>query len=349
MKKNLKEALGVPENLYETSIQIYNRLVNALKRVSKDDFVPGVGKQLKFRGQFRISDFPFSTVKFQVGVEPNKKVEFPELISMVIRSESLKTDDFRLKTVKSKTIDLLAIIVVPEDYDYTKLSEFITTQRDEIIQNLSHELKHGYDHEKKPYDNPHQRAEYMASINKSFNIPSVDRFLHDIYFISVNENLVRPSEVMAAIKNNQISQKDFLAFLRSHETYLNLKRISQFTTTQLKSDLSKDMKYVNRFLKKLDFDVDTMTDRKKINEILRLVWVNLTNWKIQEFQKILTSSFIEELLGFEGEKQKVFERFVKRNQRFKNYREFFNFYENHFQNVANLMIKKIAKLYAITQ
>jgi hypothetical protein len=59
--------------------------------------------------------------------------------------------------------------------------------------------------------------------------------------------------------------------------------------------------------------------------------------------------FIQSILGFKGEKEKVFNKFVNRVRRFNNYEDFFNFEEKNFKFVANKMLRKIAKLYAIIE
>ena len=343
----IREALGVPSNIYETANEIFDKLLRATKKLNKEDF-ENYGAHMKFRGEFTIADFPFSSVKFQLGIEENKRAKEPELVSMVIRSES-KKDGGKLIPVKTKTLDLLAVYVVPKGYDYSQFPNFLLSDKKQAVESLTHELKHAYDHFKKPLDSGEARASYQSIVGKQFGVPSLDRFFHDIYFISENENLVRPSEISAAIRNNEISQKDFLNFLKSHETYLNLKRISNFSLAKLKQDLKKEMKSIDRVLKHVGLPVDEMSETKKINEVLKLAYVNVTNWKIEAYKDMLTSSFFEELLGFEGEKEKLFRKFVNKSHNFTGYKDFFQYYERYFHQIANEVIKKIAKLYAITK
>lgn len=349
IRKIIKEALGVPENIHETSERLFKRILAFIKTLDETDFETDSAIDTKFRGNYRIADYNFSTIKIRLGVDEVPKVKKPEIISMVARTESKKTEDYRLEHIKTKTVDIVFVIIVPVNYDYSQFPAFFESQRNEIVKNLSHELKHSYDHFKKEYENPTRRAEYNAAIGHGFNIWPLDRFLHDLYYISATENLVRPSEVASAIRNNQISQKDFLNFLMNDETYKNLKRISQFSLEKLKDELKNEIKSVDKFLKGVGLKPSKMSEEEKINEILRIVYVNLSNWKIQEFAEILKTSFVEEILGFEDEKEKVFQKFISRSQKFKeNYEDFYRFHEKQFHFVAEKMLRKIAKLYDIT-
>jgi len=75
MKKNLKEAVGVPANIHETAEKIYKKISSWVKNLKKEDLEPGIGATKDFRGEFVISDFKFSTVRVKLGVEPHKKIE----------------------------------------------------------------------------------------------------------------------------------------------------------------------------------------------------------------------------------------------------------------------------------
>lgn len=342
----MTEALGVPENLYETSIQIYDRFLKWVKKIKKNDFKSGVGKSFTMRGDFRISDYEFTSVKIVLGVEPHKKATQPDIISMINQSESKKTDDLKLKTIKSKTVKLLIIIVVPTNFKYSELYNFFYGKRNEMIETLSHELKHAYDHHKKLFDNPKQRAIYQGIMGLSTGVEQIDQFIHDIYYLSVSENLVRPSEIVAAIKNNKISKSKFLEFLKSNETYKNIKRISEFNLENFKKEILKNKKQTNRFLKMLGQNPNEMTDDEKVKSILKAVYFSILNVTFEEYKKILTHSLFEELMGFTGEKQKIFENFISKLSRYENNPEdFFKSYENQFHQVGQQMLRKIYKLY----
>jgi F0F1-type ATP synthase delta subunit len=93
---------------------------------------------------------------------------------------------------------------------------------------------------------------------------------------------------------------------------------------------------------------EKMSDEQKLQAVFNLLYVTISNARINNFQEILTHSFFEQLLGFEGEKLKMFTKFVKRNQRFQNPEDFVKYYEKYFNYIGNQMLRKISKLYAIT-
>lgn len=348
--KLIKEALGVPANLVKVSEDAFARISNWVKRLSEEDFEEGVGANMSFRVSYNIADYYFSTLKVKLGVDEHPKALEPEIISMAVRSQSKKTEDLKLEPIKLKTVDLVIVMVVPEGYDYDELPLFFEQNKNEIITSLAHEFKHIYDHFKKKFEYPDERATYQASIGVGFNLEPLDRFVHDIYFSSANENLVRPSEVAAAIKRGDISQSNFLDFLRSNDTYRNLRRIANFNLENFKKEILKDGKSLNKLLKKVKLKPNEMSDEEKIDAVFKILYSTLTNLKIENFQEILKTSFFEELLGFQGEKQKVFEKFIKRASRFENNPEdFVKSYGKYFNFIGDKMIRKISKLYAITK
>lgn len=348
IKTSLHEALGIPDNLYETSVKLYEKILPKIKGLDSSDLNDDKSFTIGFQDKFRIGDYEFGKVFITFFFLQDKKIEKPEIVSMSVESQSQKSDDLRLKLIKTKTAKLSVRVVLPKKFEFSSVYDFILSAKNEMIESLSHELKHFYDAYKKMYDNPYHRAAYSAVSGKQFGIWPIDRFFHDIYYASVNESLVRPSEVAAAIRNNEISQKDFLNFLKDNDTYINLKRLSEFDYNKFRSEVSENMENVDRLLKHLDFKIKKMSDEEKVDAVLKLVMVNVANWTIAEFKNIITTNFLEEMIGFQGEKERVFERFMRRHQKFQTPEEFFKFYEKMFHFVGNKMIRKIAKLYAIT-
>jgi hypothetical protein len=346
----IKEELGVPNNLIKVSEDSFSRILNWVKRLSEDDFQGGEGVNMIFRVDYNIADYRFTTLKVKLGVDEHPKVLEPEILSMAVRSQSKKTDDYKLEPVKLKTVDLVIVVVVPEGFDYDELPSFFEENKNEIITDLAHEFKHVYDHYKKKYDYADERAKYQAVIGVGFNMDALDKFVHDIYFSSANENLVRPSEIAAAIKRGDISQSRFLDFLRSNNTYINLKRIADFDIENFKKEILKDTKNLNKLLRKVKMKPSEMSDDEKIETVFKILFSTIASSTIGNFHEILKTSIFEELLGFQGEKQKVFEKFIKRVSRFENNpEEFVKSYGKYFNFIGDKMIKKISKLYAITR
>jgi hypothetical protein len=353
MKKiQILEALGIPDNLYETSVKVTDLIIAAIEKNVSSDIMTDKGQEIIIKDKFTISDFNFNTINLNVKVIELEQIKKPTYANFRVGSTSEKTKNFKLKNIVSENINLEITIAVPINYNLSKLDLFFKKNRELIIEKISHELKHAYDHFKAPYERTVKRAEYDAVQGKSFGIKSIDDFLYNVYFISFSENLTRPSELISAIKNNKVSQKEFLNFLRKNETYKTLVNISKFTLNNLRRKLKREMKQVNDFFDKMrnhsNIDPKNMTDNEKIEKILELVYINVISWTIMGYKNILATNFIEKIMGFQGEKDRVFRRFVSRYDKFNNHVEFFKFYESYFHNISSKMIKKISKLYAMT-
>ena len=200
---------------------------------------------------------------------------------------------------------------------------------------------------KKEYDSMETRAIYQGAVGSGIGIDAVDRFIHDIYFTSANENLVRPSEVLSAIKANKISQKDFLNFLTNHTTYQNFKRIQNFNFEQFTQEILSKPKQVDKFLKKLGLDPTTMRDKTKVRRVLEATYNYIANTTISNYSDMLKQSILDELIGFQGEQQVMFTNFIKKVTRFKKPEDFYKYYEKQFKYVADEMIRKISKVYSL--
>jgi len=169
-----------------------------------------------------------------------------------------------------------------------------------------------------------------------------------MYFITAIENVVRPTEIAMAIKQGDIDQKRFLEFLKNNETYMMLDKIRKFSYEDLKKNLEKYIPQIDEVGQVMNYNMGS-TNEEKINEILRLVYVNLINIQGEEFLRLMTSELIEQLLGLQGEKNKKFKKYIRKIQKFKTPDEFFENQEKIFKFVANEMIKKISKVYAMTK
>ena len=133
IRTNISEALGVPENIHETSLKLFGKIYNWSKNLRKKDFKSGQGARTIFRGDFRVADYEFSTIKVQLGIEEFPQLEEPQMVSMVTRTESKKTEDFKLQSIKRKSIDLLMIVGVPEEFNYKKISDFMLSHKNGIF------------------------------------------------------------------------------------------------------------------------------------------------------------------------------------------------------------------------
>ena len=347
-KKQIVEASGVPPLIYEAAQRLYERISSWVKKIPSKV----IGDDLEeydftVKGNFQISDFTFSTLKCSIRMQSNKKLDDPELVGMGVKTPAKKTEDFKLEITKSKTVELMIFISVPEDYNIQSLHEFFVQNKNEFVEALSHELKHVYDRSKRKYEDPQKMALYNAAVEIKTGIPPIDTFIHDLYFGSATENLVRPSELMAAIKNNEVSQKGFIDFLKKNITYQTLKRMSTFNLNDFIKEIYEYPDKVDKFLESGGINPTNMKMRPKVEATLTLAYVTIAHATIEKYKELLTKDMLEMLFGFKGEKQKLFEKFANRNLRFTNPKDFFEFYQKFLNRVGTEMLKKVSKVYSL--
>lgn len=344
----INEALGVPENLIESSEELYDDILKKISKLKKKSFSdPDTPVQFKVKKNYRISDYDITRVNMEIYIMPHQSATGVDLYKAGIESQSKKSD-ITYNLIHHDTggeILLQLRFAVPLEWEMSDVIEYFKIEKNEIIRNLSHELKHAYDHTKTPSEKSEDRASYMAFTNLRFNIPPIDSFLHDLYYIHQVENLVRPSEVASAIKTNKISQRDFLEFLMSNDTYKNLKKIQNFSVKNFKEEVGNYLDIIDRYLEHFNELDKYKTKEERVERILELLLMNLHNMAADAMKSILTSNFMEALVGFEGNKAKKFQKYLRTFDKFPNTDSFLNEQEKKFKFVSSKMIRKISKLY----
>ena len=350
IRKVLLERLGVPQGILETSEKLYEDLMEVLEQNTFDENENEY--EFDFDVNYKVSDLEIDSVN--VFFEINKwndssKTDYITLGFATTFESEVEGDSEKLKIVT--TFDEFIIkfkFLVPQDWQFEGLIDLLKKDKSDIITSLSHELMHAYDSYKSGYDDAQQRAGYRAAQDLSFGIRPIDKFLHLLYFTHAIENVVRPTEIAMAIKLGEVNQKNFLNFLRNNETYKMLDDARNFSYEKLKTELKEYIPNIDKIGEKINHDMGS-NDEEKIDEVLRLVYVNLINNKGDAYIDLMTSNFMEKVLGLQGEKKKKLSKFLRKINKFNNPEDFFKNEEKLFKFVANNMIKKISKLYDMTK
>jgi hypothetical protein len=188
------------------------------------------------------------------------------------------------------------------------------------------------------------RAKYQAPQNLYLDIKPIDNFLHLLYFTHAIENTVRSSELAAAVKINKVTRDNFLDFLKKDTTYKNLNDAKNFSYEKLKSELKNYIPEIDELGNHINKYMGD-TDEEKIDEVLRLVRVNLINNTGDSYMDLMTLNHIEQMFGFHGKKNEVVKKFLKKLVKFDNNEDFFKNEEKLFNFIGDKMIRKISKLY----
>jgi hypothetical protein len=163
------------------------------------------------------------------------------------------------------------------------------------------------------------------------------------------ENLVRPTEFASLMKTHDIDKKTFYDFLTNSKMYTMMKDINNFTYEGLRSDLKNYIPEIDRVLNNVT-DKTFNSDEEKIDEILRLVYINLVNNTLDMTKSLMTNNFFEDMMGFRGEKDVLFKKIVKSVIKFEsNIKNFYLYEEQKFKYISGIMMKKLSKLYSMAK
>ena len=361
----LNESLGVPDNILDAAEKLYDRVEGHVKTIDETeeeyeftgdlDFEIGDKKKVKIDGY----DLTIKTEKF------NGYDEKPQVISMAV-SASFAFDREKLKKVTepSTHLDFSITFAVAEDWEPYELFEAMEKDKVNQVASLAHELKHKYDKQVKPTALVGHDAEYQATQAKdNFGIPVIDHeFFRNLYFVSMIENLVRPTEIASQIKSLGITKSGFLKFLQNERVYKELTEIKNFTFDHFISELKNQMFRVDALLEHIGEDPSEMSDDEKIKRVLEIVYISIVNTRMQFFMDMTskgTDNFIEfgqqmgilpdfmkdEAIALSkvNEVRQNFLNFTKRYE--KNPIKFFKDECKKFNRVADQLLRKVSKLY----
>ena len=258
-----------------------------------------------------------------------------------------KFDDSKMVYNRYKDLELgiTHVLTINDAATYDDFKEYYVNERKEIIEFIAHELKHYYDLFKLGKYKLKDKAKYDANDVIDFKLIPIDNFIYLLYYSSALENLVRPTELYAAIRQNNLKQKDFYNFLLNHDTYRMMQVLKNFTYEKLKQELKdKYMDRVGEILKQ--YGKGDVTDPDEmINLLMKLIYISITNEKLAIFKSKLSP--LRKLKFIYKTQNDAFDDFKKRETRFKSYDDFFRYHEKEFKFVADRMIKKISKLYSL--
>jgi hypothetical protein len=98
----------------------------------------------------------------------------------------------------------------------------------------------------------------------------------------------------------------------------------------------------------VDIDYEDMTDNEKVDQLLDVWYHNYRGKNLNTYRRLMATNMFEGLFGFSENKEKVFERQARIVSKFENNpMDFFRFEMKYLHKVAEEVMKKIHKLYAL--
>tara|TARA_R110000868_G_scaffold168303_4_gene402982 strand:+ start:187 stop:1356 length:1170 start_codon:yes stop_codon:yes gene_type:complete len=357
IKKILREEVGVPRGIVNSAQRLYNDIISRLKRKTITGNSTFILTFKNVNGKYSFSDFQdFESIKVEFEFKEYSETDMHKgilILGMGHNGQSRLDDGFELINLDTDNINLSIDLAIPETINEIDNKIIIKTLEDNkqmIVSSLSHELKHAYDGFKKPSEGLKQRSQYNVYSGTRFGIEEIDEFVYFLYFITVIENLVRPSEIYSLMQQGEISQKDFLNFISSNRTYSTLKKINEFSVDKLIESLKQKPEEVDNLLSNVeDYEMPDSID-EKINDLLKVIYLELQKKTLQRAHSMLTNNFFEALFGLSDEKMKFLNSFESEILKFKNNPlKYFEFQEKKFKFVSEKMMKRLSKLYSLAK
>ena len=363
--KILNEALGVPEGILDAASDLYEIVGYFIKGIyeKKEEYIFNRSVDLN------IDDYHIDTLDLHVNVHHVDEYEGkPEIASMGMGQNFTYNRKVQLKVqLLDSEIELHMTFVVGNEWETEDLYEKFTQDRSETESTLAHELKHKYDKQKKQFDLIGNDATYQtySKANLRFGVPEIDnKFMRYNYFMQAVESLVRPTEFASRMRRKGIKKSQFLDFLKEDKAFKEMLDIRNYSFDQFINGLKKQMDRVDGLLKHIGHFNENMDEDEKINLFLKLVYVNLVNNKIELFDQ-MTSSPLDSLRSLfsnafgsgilpKDEEEKNLENVRRKyiNYLTKYEKNPIMFFKDRCEQLsydANKIIKKIGKLYAMTE
>ena len=361
-KKLLSEAVGVPENIIEEGKRLFDIVKNQLKKIrsTKSDYTFN-----DINIDLTISDIKITHLNLIVNVEVLDSYDGTEaLIASMGVGNEFDFDEGIMMQVNAETsaIDLSINFIVSETWEPNDLYTAFVEKTTHNTSIMAHELMHRFRRSKKSKGLAGDTADYQAyaSGKLNFGIPVINEFMMYSYFIQNEENVVRPSEVASRMIQMGITKEQFYNFITEDEVFKGLKQIQNFSFDYLIQKLHDQMGRVDKLLQHIGENTETLPEDEKIRMVLELVCINLTNLKMEFFEKFILTRQEQmfsqlgpfaQLMGAKPpseNKTKLLKKFQNHVSKYENREmDFFKDECERFNYVSTKLMKKISKIYSL--
>jgi len=352
IKKILKEALGVPEGILESTEKIFQSITEELnslpKKVENDgDYTFYISTNIS------ISDYVLKNIILHLMFKADNEKERVDFYAMGYQNVSqFNNKTYRIvNVITPETIEVTINLSGPEKTTKKDIKNYFKSDKSKLMSALSHELGHAYNLYKKGGSDVKSMARYRAYTDLYFPIKEVNDFIYNLYYIHSVENIVRPIEVASEMKSGNINKENFYEFITNNDTYKKLKKINEFSYENFRNELFKNTKKIKSFLIRIGVEESKLeTDEEIVDELLKVVYVNLTNKSISTTMNMMITNPMEELFGFgiiDISKEEMFTKIARSFAKYHNdVEKFFKMEAKNFKYYSTKMLKKISKLYA---
>ena len=350
MKRRLKEEVGVPQGITKSAENLYTEIVQNIEMYGFDDpIVDDVSKIFQFNTNINISDLNIQKVIFKVIL---KYYDIDGIVFLNAGfSSPTRTNYSEFVFINQKNVGFSKFkmtLALPKDTEYTTddIVNFIKSNSTQFISTIAHELMHAYDAYKNERESFYDRTNY-ASITQfsGFGLQPIKNFFHYLYLATTAEILVKPTEVASRLESGNVNKKEFLEFLLNDNTYDEFRYMYNLTYEEFYESVIVDKAKIIKLFKRSNINVPD-NDTELFNDLLKYLYVDLVNNRLEILSDMLTENPLESLFGFDGSKQVFFEKTMNQYSKYeKNPTEFFKKEIEMLNFVGEKMMKKLSKLY----
>lgn len=345
IRKVLLEALGVPEGILESGERLYQLIDEKLKRLPTDI---SEKKTFHLKTDVKISDLSISKIVLHVEFTQVDELNEVQFYSMAfLNRSSLNGEKFHLiNIVNPEVMEMMISFAGPADTTKKDILQYFKKDKANLTSSITHELGHAYNYFKTKTSSIKDTAKYIGYSKTSFPFQPIQDFIHFLYFIHSIENIVRPIEVASMMRSGEIDKEGFYDFIINNKTYKMLKSINSFSYEKMRDDLENDSSRVVHFLRQIGVKMKFDNSSDAVDELLRIVYINLMNNTIGTARDMLSQNPLEDILGFVGNKEKFFKKLVNTfSKHEESPKEFFKSEEKHMKIISQKMMKKLIRLY----
>lgn len=321
--KIIIEKVGVPDNIYNTATDICYSFLNQFSKLND------INEHTTFNitGNFKINNTNISNIWIKLEIIENDDINIVSLYNIPNENNSF----------------IIGLILnAPEPFNIQQIYKHLLNNKNTLITDFTHEIKHGYDKIIEPKVSVNNRAQYYTQtelINKT-NIKAIKGFLFAQYYINKIEKSVRPSEMLADIKNKEIKQNEFAEYFNNTKIYKTLSKIKNTTFENFINDLLNDKINMQKYLAKKRIQYTNLNDTQLLTTFLN-----------EQYKDITTSidEYISTLYNVSPENNnKFYDLDKKQIHKYKDNPVLY--FKNSIQQSsikANMQIRKLAKLYSL--
>lgn len=344
------ERLGVPENIVQSAQLLYDSIVDKFSQMDTKYLFSHLEKAGKIEInetiaiKILISELTFNTVNFNIVIHLNENYTDVDVASWGVAVDASDESNYKLLYDKQNdTINLHVNFISASDNNFSDVISYLQKEKAKTIGILSHELKHVYDKYMIGYQLLSDIIDYQSWSRTSTGFSQLDKFFYYLYLTSESENLVRPSEIAGYIVASDITKSEFKEFLEKTRIYKELIEIKNWSYEGLKKDLLNNMKDIRQ---KFDGIPDGESDLDVLQVLLGIAYKSVFDKSSEILEDILgLNNPIKMMLGKIKESDIQFYNDYFSKRVFKNYDEFFVFWQKKLNFVSEEVIKKISKLY----